>query len=183
MGDGDGIFGVIGEELKKFGKSATAQVTGSDDATDSKQVNPLSALTQIGNSAASQISGGEVGTVESGSGSSKSTQDLGDHSVLGELKKMGLGAVSQVFGADLTSMQAQDEKFSQQSQEEVRAKIAAIYQEHAQSQKRKLMVEEQQKEQVEQQKAEIKHEQKKQQMDVQVAQTKASAENKNMGAE
>ncbi len=109
-----------------------------------------------------------------------------------EIKKIGKLAVGQVAGGqsqqaptddDIASMGKKDKEFSEQGQEEIKARIAAMYAQHSQKRKRKEMAEEQQVKQVEAQKSELTREQKKQSMDVTVAQTKANAENKNMGAE
>ncbi|MDO8486878.1 MAG: hypothetical protein Q7S45_01090 [Candidatus Curtissbacteria bacterium] len=109
-----------------------------------------------------------------------------------EIKEIGKSVVGQVTGSqnkqaptddDIVSMGKKDKEFSEQGQEEVKARIAAIYAQHSQKRKRKEMAEEQQVKQAEAQKSELTREQKRQSMDVTVAQTKANAEIKNMGAE
>lgn len=160
MDGDDGIGGVIGDvlgevgsEIKKIGKSAVGQVTGSSD--DSK----------------------------TGNGDSANSSQSADISVGGEAASFGKGIVAQVTGRDLDEMKTADDKFSEQGQEEIKARIAAIYSQHAQKRRREEEMKKRQEVQVETQKKEFKEQEKKQSMDVTVAQTKANAEIKNMGAE
>ncbi|MBI2598897.1 hypothetical protein HYW40_01645 [Candidatus Curtissbacteria bacterium] len=111
-----------------------------------------------------------------------------------ELKKIGQTAAGQVTGGDdqkkqsptsddLTAMKQKDDKFSEQSAEEIKAKISAIYAEHARRRQQEGQVEKQQEQKAEEQNKELARGQKKQSADVVVAQTKANAEIKNYGAE
>lgn len=177
MADDDGIVGevldvvgdvagAVGGELKKFGKSAASQVTGTGSTsapTTSKQP--------------SAITGGD----DAGSG------------IGGEFKKILQTAGSQVTGhvptldaEQLAKMAKNDEEFSTQEAAAVKAKIDQIYQEYAAKRAREeqqRQVQEQQQEQQKQEIATLADKKKQDEMDVVVAQAKAKAEIKNYGAE
>src|SRR3989344_5724877 len=103
---------------------------------------------------------------------------------LGELKKIGKVAVSQIIGQgqaqtpttdDLAKLSDKDKKFSDAAQEEVRARIQAIYEEHAARRKKEERGEQKEK------KEELLG---KQQKDMPIsAIEKTRAEIKNYGAE
>lgn len=125
------------------------------------------------------------------SGVGQVAEEVGSE-VFSGIKKVGQTVTGQVTGAqnqqapsgdDVAAMQQKDEKFSQQAIEETRARMRAIYGEHAAHSRRRATVEKQQEKQVEAQKQEFSH-QKKQSADVAMAQKRASAETgKNMGGE
>ncbi|MEX2028095.1 MAG: hypothetical protein WD988_01170 [Candidatus Curtissbacteria bacterium] len=118
--------------------------------------------------------------------------EVGSEVVAG-IKKVGQTATGQVIGQqgqpvpsgdDVAGMKQKDEKFSERAQEEIRARMRAIYGEHAAKSRRRATIEKQQDKQVEVQKQEFSQMQKKQSADVTIAQTRASAEmGKNMGGE
>src|SRR3990167_8233687 len=81
---------------------------------------------------------------------------------LGELKKIGQAAVSQITGQgqtqtptadDVAKLSDKDKKFSDAAQEEVRARIQAIYEEYAALRKKEEMAVKQQQAQIGEQKA------------------------------
>ncbi|GEM_PF-5589547 len=109
-----------------------------------------------------------------------------------EIKKIGQSAAGQVTGSqnpqaptddDIASMGKKDKEFSEQGQEEIKARIQATYSQHAAKRRQEEEMKKRQEVHVEAQKKEFKEEEKKQSMDVTIAQTKANAEIKNMGAE
>lgn len=204
---GDGILGAIGEEFKKLGKSATSQVTGSDDSKTAS-ADPSTQLGGLGKSLIGQITGNPRGAGQSqtqdiqgqlgGFGSSILGQvtgaddsgEAGAHNPSGkprgifdEIKAFGLSALGQVSGKELAEMKQKDDAFSEASEAEVKARIKAIYDQHAARRAQEAKHIDQQKKQVQEQKQEFVKEKKEQQMDVAIAQTKANAEIKNMGAE
>ncbi|KKS04924.1 hypothetical protein A2W45_02205 [Candidatus Curtissbacteria bacterium RIFCSPHIGHO2_12_41_11] len=112
---------------------------------------------------------------------------------LGELKKIGKVAVSQIIGQgqaqtpttdDLAKLSDKDKKFSDAAQEEVRARIQAIYEEHAARRKKEEMARKQQQAQIGEQKEKQEELLGKQQKDMPIsAIEKTRAEIKNYGAE
>lgn len=80
---------VVADEAKKFGNSATGQVTGSKPAVQiSSDKSPLSGLTGFGKSLTSQITGGSADT----------TSPVGDLSAEDEAKNFGKSIISQITG-------------------------------------------------------------------------------------
>ena len=166
--DGDGIVsdivGAVAGELKKFGQSATSQVTGSSGSND---------LAKAAKSAAHT--------------SPQSSSD-DSQSIFGELKKFGQSATSQVTGGtpaisekDVKAMVKKDDAFSKKESAAVAAKINRIYEEYAAKKER----EKQQVETVEKQKVQVKEEQKKEikKEETNAAIQKTRPEIKNYGAE
>lgn len=129
---------------------------------------------------------GVVGDIAKGVGDE--LKNLGK-SVVGQVtsqsddKGVGEDSFSDKLPKDLEDKKAVDDEQSQNEYEEVRAKVDAIYSEYAKKKEQEKTLEKKQEEKAEEQKAELVKEQKKQSMDVSIAQAKASAENKNMGAE
>ncbi|MBI4037571.1 hypothetical protein HY382_00825 [Candidatus Curtissbacteria bacterium] len=81
---------VVADEAKKFGGSATGQVTGSQPVVqDPLDKSPLSGLTGFGKSLTSQITGG----------SSDSTTTIGDLSAKDEAANFGKSIISQITGS------------------------------------------------------------------------------------
>ncbi len=157
--DGDGIGGAIGDILGGVGGE----------------------IKKIGKSAVSQVTG--VGDDNKpGKGDSAKSQPA-DISAGGELTSFGKGIVAQITGRDIDKMKAADDKFSEQGQEEIKARINAIYSQHAAKRRREEEMKKRQEVHVEAQEKEFQAAEKKQSADVVVAQTKANAEIKNMGAE
>lgn len=165
------VAGAAAGELKKFGQSAGAQVSG--HAVGSVGTGPSKADI----SGLSKAAGGAVT----------------DQSAIDEVKDFGKSFLGQITGhidqlgsADVAKMAKADNKFSQVESAKIKSKINQIYQEYAAKRGR-----EQQQQQLVQQKAEqekkeaVQFEEKKKQgeMDVAVAQAKAKAEIKNYGAE
>lgn len=209
MSDGDGVGGDLSDELKKTGQSLVSQVTGSDpNSQGGATLDPSDQIGGFGKSILGQVTGSSPGGGQSqvqdvsdqigGFGKSILGQVTGGDTAgevvstartpqgdgfWGEMKAFGASILGQVSGKDLAEMKKKDDEFSEVSQAEVKAKIARIYQEHAQKRKQEGQHVEQQQKQTEDQRTEIKKEQKKEQMDVSVAQTRANAEIKNMGAE
>ena len=208
MADGDGFIGGIGEELKKFGKSATSQMAG--DVAGKQQSAGISAVGQLGklgSSVVGQVTGGSASPA-AGSGDSLDAagqlggfgkslvgqvtgSDSGDAALVtagsggfwDQLKSFGVSALGQVSGKQLEQMKKIDKAQSLAGEAEVKAKIQRLYEEHAQRKKQEERSVVQEEKQKEVQQTELKKQEKRQQMDVQVAQTKANAEIKNMGAE
>ena len=102
-------------------------------------------------------------------------------------------AVSQIIGQgqaqtpttdDLAKLSDKDKKFSDAAQEEVRARIQAIYEEHAATRKKEEMIQKQQEAQIGDQKEKQEELLGKQQKDMPIsAIEKTRAEIKNYGAE
>lgn len=118
-------------------------------------------------------------------------QEVGTEAVRG-VKKIGQTVASQITGQqksqaptadDISAMAKTDDDASAREREQIKARMRAIYGQHAQRRKQEKAVEKHQEKQVEGQKKELQQVKKKQSMDVQVATTKANAEIKNMGAE
>ena len=112
-------------------------------------------------------------------------------SLLGEIKKIGQTATSQMTGSqsqtptadDVAKLQKNEQEFKKDAIPEVQARIQAIYAEYAAKKKKEQMMAEQQTEAVEEQKQEL-NEAKKQQIDQSnPAIAKNRAEIKNYGAE
>ena len=156
MGDGDGIGSLIGDVLGEVGGE----------------------LAKIGKSAVGQVTG-----QDDSSGQAPTDKPQEDFSPDSQAAKVGQGIVSQITGKKLQEMENVDHKFSEQGQEEVKARINATYAHYAQKRKREERGQEQQEKQVEEQSKELQQAQKKQSMDVVAATTRANAEIKNMGAE
>ncbi|MDZ4209567.1 MAG: hypothetical protein U1C56_00140, partial [Candidatus Curtissbacteria bacterium] len=174
MGDDDGggigdifsdVVGAAGDELKKFGSSASSQVTGSKGGQASNSSDDTSVLTQFkkfGQSVTSQVTGSQPSD-DNSSGTKGKHSDY-DYSLFGELKKFGQSATSQVSGheppiseGDVRAMAKSDDAFSKKESAAVAAKIKQIYAQYA----AKSAHEEKQEEMVEKQKEEMKVEQKK----------------------
>ena len=99
--------------MKKAGKTATSQISGSNQAP---QQTPAAV-----------------------SGAASSQPGSRDFSLLSELKKVGQTIGSQVAGssaqetpADIESLKKKDEEFSKSEAETIRSKVDQIYREHAQ---------------------------------------------------
>ena len=112
---------------------------------------------------------------------------------LGELKKIGQVAVTQITGSpqtqtptaqDVTKLSDKDKKFSEAAQAEIQARIKAIYEEHAARRRKEEMAKRQQEAQIEQQEEGRAELAKKQEKSVPLAAIeKTKAEIKNYGAE
>lgn len=186
MADGDGIGSKIigalgdvgegvGEELKKFGKSATSQVTGK----------PVS------------DSSGKPSKKDSSQGVSETPQakkpENAQNSFFGELKKIGETATGQISGNEeaavsskqLSEMQKKDKEFSSAESEAIKQKIQRMYQDYAAKkaqEERQEQAAEAQEEQAKQQQAQVVEQKKKQDLPNRaIEQTKA--EIKNYGSE
>lgn len=207
MSDDDSVLDGIGEELKKFGKSATSQVTGDDSGKQqSSDTSAASQLGKLGSSIVGQVTGDSTGSAGAGDSLDAAGQlggfgksvvgqiaggDTSEHphapsgsvGLWDQIKAFGLSALGQVSGADLEQMRQKDNAQSIAGETEVKAKIQRIYEEHAQREKQEEHYVKQEEKQVEEQQKELAKEEKKQQLDVQIAQTKANAEIKNLGAE
>lgn len=113
--------------------------------------------------------------------------------ILGELKKIGQTAVSQITGQgqtqpptadDLDKLKKSDEKFRKEGQAEVQARIRAIYDEYEARRKKQEMAAKQQQAQIGEQKEKQEELLGKQQKDMPIsAIEKTKAEIKNYGAE
>ena len=136
-------------------------------------------IKKIGQAAGAQVTG------DSGDDNPKNDDSpvVSDVSIGAEAESFGKGIISQITGKKLAQMQDADREFSAQGQEEIKARINAMYSQYAQKVKREKMIGEQQEKQVEAQNKEFEHREKEQSADVAVAQTKANAEIKNLGAE
>jgi|SRR3989344_998261 len=111
---------------------------------------------------------------------------------LGELKKIGKVAVSQITGVqsqtptadDVAKLDKQDKEFSGSAQAEVEARIRAIYEEYEARRKKQEMAAKQQQAQIGEQKEKQEELLGKQQKDMPIsAIEKTKAEIKNYGAE
>ena len=184
MADGDGIGSKIigaledvgeaaGEELKKFGKSATSQITGSSGQGDSNTNSKLSNSSLV-------------------PPTDKKQKPSEPHSFMDEVKKIGEDVVGQVSGhevhfskSDISKMKKDDDEFSKAEAEATRRKIKRIYEEYAAKQAQKKRQEEtaevQEEEQVQQKKEFEQQKKKKIVPNKAIEQTKA--EIKNYGAE
>lgn len=183
------VVGAAGDELKKFGSSATSQVTGSKGGQASNSSDDTSVLTQFkkfGQSATSQVTGSQPSDANASPTNSKHADY--DYSLFGELKKLGQSATSQVSGhempiseGDMKAMAKSDEAFSKKESAAVAARIKQIYAQYA----AKKSQEEKQEEMIEKQKEEVKVEQKKEvkKVETNAAIQKTRAEIKNYGAE
>lgn len=177
------VAGAVGDELKKFGQSATSQVSGgSNSGQTSRDTSAVDQLAGFGKSITAQITG------SSASGDNLQSQKSGkkaDLSVLGELSNFAKSAASQVSeGKVLEEMKASDAEFSEREAGVVRAKIARVYEEHNAKRKQEERVKKQQEVQVEAQKKQVEQFKKTEQNDeVNPAVAKSRAEIKNYGAE
>ena len=160
------VAGAVVGELKKFGKSATSQVTGSTGPGDD--------LTSAAKSAVKNASQGPSGD--------------DNQSIFGEFKKIGQSATSQLTGGavavsekDLQKMAKKDDDFSKKASSATVAKMNRIYEEYAAKRAR----EKQQAEMVEKQKEEMKGEQEEEikKEETNAAIQKTRPEIKNYGAE
>ena len=159
------VAGAAAGELKKFGQSAGSQITGGDTRSP-------------------QQSKGDIAKAQKAVGSSSSDQTAVD-----EVKGFGKSFLGQItghmdaVGADIAKMAKADNKFSKIESEKIKARINQIYAEHT----AKRVREQQQKEVVENQQEEIKaaqqQQQKKEELGVNPAIAKTRAEIKNYGAE
>ena len=159
MADDDGIIseiaGAVAGEFKKFGKSASSQITGSSNQTPQQSTNAAK------------------------------TTDTSAHSVLDEFKLLGKSAAAQISGhtddANLATLAKKDKEFSKAAEAQVKARIASLYEEYAakkaREQQQQVLVEKQQEEVNAQQETEVK----KQQTNSAIQKTRA--EIKNYGAE
>lgn len=118
-------------------------------------------------------------------------QEVGTEAVRG-VKKIGKAVTAQITGQqnpqaptsdDIAAMAKTDDDASKREREEIKARMRAIYGQHAQRRKQEESMVKHQEKRVEGQKKEFVKGQKKQSADVVMAQTKANAEIKNMGAE
>src|SRR3990167_302615 len=160
-----GVVAAVGDELKKFGKSAASQVTGSQ-ASPQKTAQPSAGSTG-GDDAASAI--------------------------VGEFKKLAHTVGSQVTGSEptfdgsqLAKMAKKDEEFYAQEAAAILAKINRVYQEYAVKRAREQQqrqIEEQRRDKEKKEVVRLQKNEKQEGMDVAVAQAKARAEIKNYGAE
>lgn len=154
------VGGAIVDELKKFGKSATSQVTGSEPSADN--------------------------TGSKASGAKQTSADPGDddHSILTEFKKLGQAAMGQVTGheqaAALSAMKKKDDEASKREYTAVSAKIKQVYAQYAAKRAKEQKQEEaiEQHRQQQKQLAEIKQKEEPR-ADIQ----RTRAEIKNYGAE
>lgn len=156
------VGGAVLGELKKFGKSAGAQVTGSSDITGG-----------LNSPKSSKVKAAPAGLDTT-------------HSILGELKKFGQAATSQITGheesaANLASMTKRDDEFSEKESRAVRAKIKQIYEEYSAKRASEGKQQETVAEHQEEQQKQIQEAKKKEmpRSDIQ----KTRAEIKNYGAE
>lgn len=197
MDDSGGIISSIGDvigeaasavadEAKKFGSSATGQVTGSKPAAQSpSDKSPLSGLAGFGKSLTSQITGGSADTTSpvgdlsakeeaknfgksiisqitggKSPGGQKADVDMHSkyqYSITGELSKLAKSATGQVsWNRDLNDMAKADEDFSKREAEAIKVKIARLYEEHAAKRKQEEEARKQQEIQIEQQKTQMK---------------------------
>lgn len=174
--------GAVGDELKRFGQSATSQVTGGagGQSAPTGDFSPLEEIKKFGKSVTAQVSGGagsaqtnqDASAVDqlTGFGKSLTSQITGadtsggdlqgkksgkkaNFSVLGELSNFAKAATSQVSeGKVLEEMKASDAEFSEREADVLKAKINRIYEEHAAKRKHEEEVKKQQEVQVEVQK-------------------------------
>lgn len=178
------VAGAVGDELKKFGQSASSQVSGSAPSVQTnRDTSAVDQLTGFGTSLTSQITGSSDTSGDNLRG--KKSGKKADLSVIGELSNFAKSAASQVSeGKVLEEMKASDAEFSEREAGVVRAKIARVYEEHAAKRKQEEEVKKQQEVQVEAQKKQTEQLKKTEQNDeVNPAVAKSRAENKNYGAE
>lgn len=155
------VGGSILDELKKFGKSATSQVTGSEPAPDN--------------------------TISKASGAKQTSAGTGDedHSIIGEFKKLGQAAIGQVTGheqaAALLAMKKKDDAASKREYAQVSAKIKQMYQEYAAKKAREQRQEEVIKEHRDEQQKQLQEIKKKEEPRADIQKTRA--EIKDYGAE
>ena len=178
MGD-DGILSNIGDvvgevadeafgELKKFGQSATAQISG-----HSPQVTGQPTKADVAK-AKSAISGSPVQD-------KSAVDDVGDFgkSFLGQIT----GHVSDVGEEQIAELAKKDSKFSNVESAKVKQKINQIYAQHAAAKAREQQQEEVVEEQQEEQEKQLAEEQKKEDLSTNPSVAKTRAEIKNYGAE
>ena len=177
-----GIVDAAGGELKKFGQSASGQVTGSKGGQSAPAADAAGSLAgqlkKFGQSATSQVTGSAPG----GDAPKVTDKSKYDYSLFGELKKIGQSALGQVSGnEELSKMQNEDKAFSDRESEVIKARIKAVYAEHAAKSARKDQQEEMMEKQEEKQQEQIKEVKKEELSNRAIQQTRA--EIKNYGAE
>lgn len=189
-----GVVGAVTGEAKKFGQSATSQVSGSapSKGSSSDDTSALDHLKKFGQSVTSQVTGSQP---SSGTPSDKfnpfglQLNDSGSNQpLLDNFKKFGQSVTAQATGGqqsmsddDIKSLVKKDNDFSKKESAAVRARINRVYEEYAAKRAR----EKQQQEMAEKQKEEVKEVQEKEikKEESNVAIQKTRAEIKNYGAE
>lgn len=162
------VAGAAADELKKFGQSATSQISGHP-------------------SQAAQPTKGDISKVKS----AVSGGSAGDETAISEIKDFGKTFLGQITGqvapsdsSSITKMAKEDKKFSEVESAKVKAKISQIYQEYAAKRDREEQQKEMLQKQQEEQTKQIEEQKKKQEIDAtNPAIAKTRAEIKNYGAE